>query len=74
MLPYEEKNRQIIGIFNNLNKLSSYKYLFIFFFIKVEPHIGVAIGESILDLNVISHLFASPLLVNVQNVFKVSIN
>nr|XP_049704475.1 fumarylacetoacetase [Helicoverpa armigera] len=35
-----------------------------------EKHIGVAIGEFILDLNVISHLFDGPLLKSKQNVFK----
>ncbi|CAG9788560.1 unnamed protein product [Diatraea saccharalis] len=35
-----------------------------------EKHIGVAIGEWILDLNVISHLFNGPLLKDKQNVFK----
>ncbi|XP_013200923.1 fumarylacetoacetase [Amyelois transitella] len=33
-------------------------------------HIGVAIGDSILDLHVISHLFTGPLLRDKQNVFK----
>ncbi|XP_077293001.1 fumarylacetoacetate hydrolase [Arctopsyche grandis] len=37
-----------------------------------ERHIGVAIGELILDLNVIAHLFDSPLLVHHQHVFKES--
>ncbi|CAH1639014.1 unnamed protein product [Spodoptera littoralis] len=36
----------------------------------IEKHIGVAIGELILDLNVISHLFDGPLLKSKQNVFK----
>ncbi|CAH0589227.1 unnamed protein product [Chrysodeixis includens] len=36
----------------------------------VEKHIGVAIGEWILDLHVISHLFDGPLLKSKQNVFK----
>ncbi|KAF9421293.1 hypothetical protein HW555_002765 [Spodoptera exigua] len=36
----------------------------------VDKHIGVAIGELILDLNVISHLFDGPLLKSKQNVFK----
>lgn len=33
-------------------------------------HIGVAIGDWILDLNVISHLFTGPLLKDKQHVFK----
>ncbi|CAK1586727.1 unnamed protein product [Parnassius mnemosyne] len=36
----------------------------------VEKHIGVAIGEWILDLNVVSHLFNGPLLKDKQHVFK----
>lgn len=35
-----------------------------------EKHIGVAIGELILDLNVISNLFDGPLLKSKQHVFK----
>lgn len=35
-----------------------------------QKHIGVAIGEWILDLNIISHLFDGPLLKSKQNVFK----
>ncbi|KAJ8714885.1 hypothetical protein PYW08_004866 [Mythimna loreyi] len=35
-----------------------------------EKHIGVAIGDLILDLNVISNLFDGPLLKSKQNVFK----
>ncbi|CAH0400757.1 unnamed protein product [Chilo suppressalis] len=35
-----------------------------------DKHIGVAIGEWILDLNVVSHLFNGPLLKDKQNVFK----
>ncbi|KAJ0174807.1 hypothetical protein K1T71_009915 [Dendrolimus kikuchii] len=35
-----------------------------------RKHIGVAIGDWILDLNVISHLFDGPLLKHEQNVFK----
>ncbi|KPJ14594.1 Fumarylacetoacetase [Papilio machaon] len=35
-----------------------------------DKHIGVAIGEWILDLNVISHLFNGPLLKDKQHVFK----
>ncbi|KAJ8712132.1 hypothetical protein PYW07_004974 [Mythimna separata] len=35
-----------------------------------ERHIGVAIGDLILDLNVISNLFDGPLLKSKQNVFK----
>ncbi|CAG9130700.1 unnamed protein product [Plutella xylostella] len=36
----------------------------------VDKHIGVAIGDLILDLNVISHLFTGPLLADKQQVFK----
>ncbi|KAG7312435.1 hypothetical protein JYU34_001937 [Plutella xylostella] len=36
----------------------------------VDKHIGVAIGDLILDLNVISHLFTGPLLADKQHVFK----
>ncbi|XP_049876129.1 fumarylacetoacetase [Pectinophora gossypiella] len=35
-----------------------------------HKHIGVAIGDWILDLNVISHLFNGPLLKDKQHVFK----
>ncbi|CAB3253005.1 unnamed protein product [Arctia plantaginis] len=35
-----------------------------------EKHIGVAIGDLILDLHVIAHLFDGPLLKSKQNVFK----
>lgn len=35
-----------------------------------QKHIGVAIGEWILDLNTISHLFTGPLLKDKQHVFK----
>ncbi|XP_050668289.1 fumarylacetoacetase [Leptidea sinapis] len=35
-----------------------------------QKHIGVAIGEWILDLNIISHLFSGPLLKDKQHVFK----
>ncbi|XP_039756256.1 fumarylacetoacetase [Pararge aegeria] len=35
-----------------------------------QKHIGVAIGDWILDLNVISHLFSGPLLKDKQHVFK----
>ncbi|KPJ14156.1 Fumarylacetoacetase [Papilio machaon] len=35
-----------------------------------DKHIGVAIGEWILDLNAISHLFNGPLLKDKQHVFK----
>ncbi|GBP10445.1 Fumarylacetoacetase [Eumeta japonica] len=37
---------------------------------KAIKHIGVAIGDLILDLNVISHLFTGPLLKDKQQVFK----
>jgi len=37
------------------------------------PRIGVAIGESILDLSQISHLFTGPLLSRHQDVFKQSV-
>ncbi|KAG6447708.1 hypothetical protein O3G_MSEX005098 [Manduca sexta] len=37
---------------------------------KVNKHIGVAIGEWILDLNIIAHLFDGPLMKDKQNVFK----
>ncbi|XP_075980355.1 fumarylacetoacetate hydrolase [Anticarsia gemmatalis] len=39
-------------------------------FKNAEPHIGVAIGDLILDLNIIAHLFDGPLLKSKQNVFK----
>lgn len=45
--------------------------LFIIF--QVDKHIGVAIGDLILDLNVISHLFTGPLLADKQQVFKVTL-
>ncbi|KAL0821520.1 hypothetical protein ABMA28_004980 [Loxostege sticticalis] len=35
-----------------------------------DKHIGVAIGNLILDLNVVAHLFNGPLLKDKQNVFK----
>ncbi|VVC97880.1 unnamed protein product [Leptidea sinapis] len=35
-----------------------------------QKHIGVAIGDWILDLNIISHLFSGPLLKDKQHVFK----
>ncbi|KAK0163062.1 hypothetical protein PV327_006773 [Microctonus hyperodae] len=36
----------------------------------VQKHIGVAIGDEILDLFIISHLFNGPLLSEKQNVFR----
>lgn len=48
--------------------LITYMYLFK---LQSQKHIGVAIGEWILDLNVISHLFTGPLLKDKQHVFKV---
>jgi len=35
-----------------------------------EPRIGVAIGDFVLDLFEISHLFDGPILQNNQNVFR----
>lgn len=39
---------------------------------QADKHIGVAIGDLILDLNVVAHLFNGPLLKDKQNVFKVN--
>lgn len=43
-------------------------------YFQTDKHIGVAIGEWILDLNAISHLFNGPLLKDKQHVFKVQVN
>lgn len=38
--------------------------------VQVHPRIGVAIGEHILDLEAVAHLFNGPELKNNQHVFK----
>lgn len=37
---------------------------------QATPRIGVAIGDFILDLSIVAHLFTGPLLKNQQQVFK----